>query len=57
MAEAVTVNGDEYFTLIVCVEVHPADEVPVTVYVVVTRGDAVIVVPVVVLNPAAGAQE
>jgi hypothetical protein len=43
------------FTGAVEVAVHPPDEVPVTVYVVVDEGFAVTVVPVVADKPVAGA--
>jgi hypothetical protein len=44
-------------TVTVCVLVHPAAEVPVTVYVVVVAGLAVTVAPVVADNPVAGDHE
>jgi hypothetical protein len=43
-------------TVTVVVLVHPAAEVPVTVYVVVAGGLAETEVPVVALNPVAGDQ-
>lgn len=53
-----TVIVGNAFTVMVRVAVfaQPLALVPVTVYVVVTVGDTVIVVPVVALNPVAGAQ-
>jgi hypothetical protein len=44
-------------TVTVVVAVHPAAEVPVTVYVVVAGGLAVTEAPVVVLSPVAGDHE
>jgi hypothetical protein len=43
-------------TVTVVVPVHPATDVPVTVYVVLTVGLAVTTDPVVPDNPVAGAQ-
>jgi hypothetical protein len=43
-------------TVTVAVEVHPKELVPVTVYVVVTVGDAVGFAQVVQLKPVEGAQ-
>ena len=52
----VTVGKGFTVTVTVAVPVHPAAEVPVTVYVVVTVGDAVGLAQVVQLNPVDGAQ-
>ena len=52
--ETVTTGIGLTVTVTCAVLVHPAAEVPVTVYVVVETGDAVTVEPVVLLNPAAG---
>ncbi len=43
-------------TCLVAWSVQPLASVPVTVYVTVVVGDAVTLVPVVALNPVAGAQ-
>ena len=52
----VTVGKGFTVTIDVAVAVHPATEVPVIVYVVVTAGLAVTEAPVVALNPVAGVQ-
>ena len=53
----VTVMEEFTVTVTVAVAVQPAALVPVTVYVVVTVGDALIVAPVVALRPVAGDHE
>ena len=56
-ADAVTVGNGFTVTVTVAVFTHPAAEVPVTVYVVVTVGDAVTEEPVDGLTLVLGAHE
>lgn len=54
---AIAVVGTGFtLTCLVAWSVQPLASVPVTVYVTVVVGDAVTLVPVVALNPVAGAQ-
>jgi hypothetical protein len=44
-------------TVTVAAVLHPGDEVPVTVYIVVTDGEALTLAPVVAVSPVAGVHE
>lgn len=55
--EMIEITGAGLTVTVTCaVAVHPLDDVPVTVYVVVEVGDAVTDAPVVLLSPVGGLQ-